>query len=250
MTTSMVSTAVVAILVSLPGSAPSLDDCDREAESVLSRGASQAPQRPSWVEPGMPREVWWLVEASTEAHEDDLSKCLLEAAEAEARRALEAEGDEVSRRFALAVVLGLRADRNGGRTKVRAASALHVELNRVLELDPDHARARHILGRLHAGVMRMDRFTRWIATNLLGGGPLKEATWEGAEWNLADAETQAPEVAEHHYELARLYQDTDRDDLASVEVGHVLALEATSPMEEAVRLKALALEKELEDGKR
>ena len=78
--------------------------------------------------------------------EDDLSKCLLEAAEAEARRALEGPGDAVSRRFTLAVVLGLRADRNGGRTKVRAAAALHEELSRVLELDPEHARARHILG--------------------------------------------------------------------------------------------------------
>jgi len=248
MTTTIVSTVLAAMLFTLHGPGPAADACIRETEAALTRGAARVRVAPSWVEPGMPGPVWRLIEASTDVPDEDVSSCLLDAAEDEARAALAVEPDDVSRRFALGVVLGLRADRNGGRTKVRAAADLHEELDRVLRDDPTHARARHLLGRLHAGVMRMDRFTRWIATNLLGGGPLKAATWAGAEQNLAFAESQAPQVAEHHYELARLFQDTDRDSLAAVEAGHVLELSAASPMEEVVRRKALVLQEELEES--
>jgi hypothetical protein len=91
----------------------------------------------------------------------------------------------------------------------------------------------------------MNRITRWIATNLLGGDELKKATWEEAERNLAFAEAQIPEVAEHHLQLANLYRDTDRRDLALVEVEHVLALPATTPMEIATREEATELKEKL-----
>jgi hypothetical protein len=202
-------------------------------------------ERPAWAAPGVPEAVWLLVDAASVERGGDRRKCLLGLAEAEARRAVEEAPDDVGRRFAVAVVLGLRADREGGRTKVRAASGLHDELRRILELDPEHAPARHLLGRLHAGVMRMDRVTRWIATHLLGGAALAEASWEGAEQNLAFAEERAPDVLDHHYELARLYRDTHRVDLAVEELLHVLERPAHSAMEGAVVAKAERLLQEL-----
>jgi hypothetical protein len=159
----------------------------------------------------------------------------LAAAEERARAALVDAPADVERRFDLAIVLGLRADRSGGITKVRAASALHRELEGVLAAAPEHARARHLLGRLHAGVMRMDRVTRWIATNLLGGGTLKAASWAEAERHLAFAELNAPEVLDHHYELAHLYEDTDRPERALEEARHVMVREPGSAMERLVR---------------
>ena len=147
----------------------------------------------------------------------------------------------MGRRFALAVVLGLRADREGGLTKVRAASQLNDELEGILALDPEHARARHLLGRLHAGVMRMDRVTRWIATNLLGGGSLKAASWAEAEEHLAFAEARAPEVPDHHYELAHLYEDTKRPEQALEEAQHSMQLEPRSGLERLVRQRTLEL---------
>ena len=110
---------------------------------------------------------------------------------------------------------------------------------------PDHAGARHLMGRLHAGVRRMNRITRWLATNLMGGGELKKATWELAEENLLFAEQRAPDVADHHLQLANLYRDTDRHALALREVQHVVAIRATSPMEQAVRDEALELREKL-----
>lgn len=201
--------------------------------------------RPVWAVEGVPDTVWLLVEAEAATEDSDRGKDLLKEAEAHARAAVEGYEEDVGRRFALAVVLGLRADREGGRTKVRAASELNSQLDVILELDPDHARARHILGRLHAGVLRMNGVTRWVATNLLGGSELKKATWEEAERNLLFAEERVPEVAEHHLQLARLYQDTGRPDMALQEVEHVLALPADTPLAEASRAEALELREEL-----
>lgn len=203
-------------------------------------------ERPAWVVEGVPDSVWILVEASSEADEEDRRKDLLKQAETQARAAIEGHEDDVGRRFALAVVLGIRTDIEGGRTKVNTASMLNQELEAILELDPQHARARHLQGRLYAGVRRMNGITRWIATNLLGGGELKKATWETAEEDLSFAEQQAPEVSDHHLQLATLYADTDRTELALQELEHVFQLSAASAMERAVWDQALDVKDEWE----
>jgi hypothetical protein len=198
-------------------------------------------ERPAWVVPGVPDTLWVLVEGALAQDDEGRMKTLLKDADALARTVVVEQDTVVARRFALAVVLGLRAEREGGRTKVGAASALHSELEAILALDPEHARARHMLGRLHAGVLRMGRVTRWIATNLLGGGELKKATWEEAERNLLFAEERDPGVPDHHMQLANLYRDTDRPELALREVEHVLALPAVSAMERLVHAEARRL---------
>jgi len=203
-------------------------------------------ERPAWAVDGVPDSVWMLVEASSEADEEDRMKDLLRQAENHARAGIEGNAEDVGRRFALAVVLGLRTEIEGGRTKVNTASELHRELEAILEVDSQHARARHMLGRLHAGVRRMGRITRWIATNVLGGGELKKATWETAEVHLRFAEQQVPEVSDHHLQLANLYRDTDRAELGLQEVEHVFQLSAVSPMERAVWDEALDVKADLE----
>jgi hypothetical protein len=91
----------------------------------------------------------------------------------------------------------------------------------------------------------MNRVTRWIATNLLGGDELRKATWEAAEENLAFAEDRAPEIADHHLQLARLYHDTGRSELALRELDHVVEVPAVTALELAVRAEAMALREEL-----
>lgn len=240
-----ISTSMALVALATLGSGPAT------AQQVVSQGgeaeAGPAPghERPVWAVEGVPDTVWILVEAEAAATDGDRGKEILKEAEAHAREAVTEAPEEVGRRFALAVVLGLRADREGGRTKVRAASQLHEELETILAMDPEHARARHLLGRLHAGVLRMNRVTRWVATNLLGGDALKAATWEEAERNLRFAAEQVPEVGEHHLQLANLYRDTERSDLALEEIEHVLALPAETPLAEATRAEALELREKL-----
>ena len=193
-----------------------------------------------------PDSIWSLVDAAVAADEDQ-RKELLRHLEARAREALAQDEASVARRYDLAVVLGARANTEGGQTKVRAAAELNQQLVRILELDAGHVGARHLLGRLHAGVRRMSRLTRWIATNLLGGAHLKQATWEAAEENLAFAEARAPEVADHHLQLALLYRDTDRPELAAEELRHVMAMQAASALDLAVQAEASRVWAELED---
>jgi hypothetical protein len=214
-----------------------------EAQSASDAGIGE---KPAWVVGDVPDTVWILMEAAVASDDEDRMKEMLREAEGHARVAIEGYEDSVGRRFALAAVLGMRADREGGRTKVRAASALHDELGVVLELDPDHSRARYMMGRLHAGVRRMNGITRWLATNLLGGATLKEASWALAEEHLSFAESRAPEVPDHHLQLARVYHDTGRPDMAQVEIDHVLELDAVSPMELEARAEALQLKEEIE----
>jgi hypothetical protein len=201
-------------------------------------------ERPEWAAE-VPDTVWLLVERSAAVPDEETQRELLREAERHARASLAGHENEIGRRFGLAVVLGLRASREGGQTKVRAAADLSSVLEGILAIDPEHSGARHMLGRLHAGVRRMNRVTRWVATNLLGGDELKRATWEAAEEHLAFAEDRAPEVSDHHLQLALLYRDTGRPELARTEVAHVLALEAESPMELSVRDEARRVWSEL-----
>lgn len=207
---------------------------------------AQRPEKPAWVVADVPDTVWILIETAAGEEDDDRAKDLLADAERLARASLEGHERSVGRRFALAAALGMRADREGGGSKVRAASALYEELDTILGLDPEHARARYLMGRLHAGVRRMGTITRWVATNLLGGDVLGRASWEQAEAHLAFAEERAPEVPDHHLQLAHLYADTDRPDLAAREVAHVLTIQPTSPLERAAVEEARELWEELE----
>ncbi len=203
-------------------------------------------ERPTWVVDGVPDSVWMLVEASWTTDDKDRRKEILKQAETHARAASEGHSDDMGRRFALAVVLASLADIEGGRTKVHTAVEFHREVEAILELDPQHARARHLLGRLYAGVRRSNWITRWIATNLLGGGALKKATWQAAEEHLSFAEQQAPEVSGHHLQLAALYEDTDRLELALQELEHVFPWPVVSPIERVVWDEALEVKEEWE----
>ena len=91
----------------------------------------------------------------------------------------------------------------------------------------------------------MGAITRFIATSILGGSELKKATWQIAESDLVFAELKVPGVSDHHMQLAKLYRDTKRPELARVEVDHVLAMPFHSTMETAVHDEALKFKKKL-----
>jgi hypothetical protein len=201
-------------------------------------------KRPTWMGDGVPDSVWMLVEESWTVDDKDRRKEILRRAEIHARAAGEGHPQQVGPRFALAVVLASRSDTEGGGTKVRTAAEFHRELEMILEIDPQHARAHHMTGRLYAGVRRANRIARWIATNLLGGAELKKATWQAAEEHLSYAEEHAPEVSSHHLQLANLYADTDRLELALLELEHVFPLPVVSPIEQIVWDEALEVKEE------
>ena len=210
---------------------------------VLTLGGDDQ-RRPDWATESVPDTVVSLVERAADTDDRALRKDLLEEAERHARVAV-GETDDIGTRYALAAILGLRANAEGGRTKVQIAAALSDELDVILAREPGHPGARHMLGRLHAGIRRMGGVTRWLATRVMGGAKLSGATWATAEENLVYAEVHAPHVPDHHLQLALLYRDTGRPELAAAEVAHIFELEPRNALEQAVFQEALEFKAEL-----
>jgi hypothetical protein len=134
---------------------------------------------------------------------------------------------DVDRLHELAAVLGTLTEMQGASDKVRTAQELHDVTRRILELEPEHAGTHHIVGRLHAAVMRLSRIERFVATRVLGGSTLSAASWETARHHLEVAVMRDPCSPQHHYELARLYADTGDPGRAAEQLRVVLR---TPPM--------------------
>jgi hypothetical protein len=81
-----------------------------------------------------------------------------------------------------------------------------------------------MMGKLHASVLRLGGFKRFLANTLLGGSALKDASWDRAQGLLEVAVREDPCVPEHHFELARVY--AHRGDAAAWEreLGYVREL--------------------------
>lgn len=147
--------------------------------------------------------------------------------------------------YGLALVLGARSEVSGGRDKLNHADAMQARARAVLELDPEHSGARHLLGRVHAAVQRMSGLKRILARTLFGGRVLEAASWESARAHLEAAEAGAPCIADHHFELARLYADLGDPGAAMREIRHVLQLTAGEEGTGGAGAKARRLAREL-----
>ena len=173
----------------------------------------------------------------SEPGKDD-RKCFFRMAEALARHLVVEDPNDPEPRYWYAAAMALRAAEEGGRTRVGLAQAAHEQARLTLIIAPDHAGAQHILGRLYASVMRLSGLERWVATRILGGKVLSEASWETAESFLAAAARLQPEIATHHYELGALYLDTDRPELALAAFERVLACPPVHPADHEMYVRA------------
>jgi len=166
----------------------------------------------------------------------------LDELEARARERAAAAPLDADAQYGLAAILGVRTDLSEGRERLALAEEVLEQVRLVLEIDPSHPGAHHILGRLSAGVMRMSWLDRFLARKLLGSQVLDEASWTLARHHLEVAEAGDPCIPDHHYELARLYLDRGEPSLAYREIGHVLELTSLAPIQWAtVREKVVLM---------
>jgi hypothetical protein len=157
--------------------------------------SSPGPSDPFLVEVGRARDL-----DTPEAIEAALA-----ALEPEARRTAAEAPNDAAAQYRVAAVMGAGLDLEDGLSKVSGASELHGQVKRVLELDPEHAGASYMLGKMHASVLRLSGFKRFMAKTLLGGDAMGDASWEEAQARLELATRKEPCVPEHHFELARAY---------------------------------------------
>ena len=154
----------------------------------------------------------------------DQAKAELAELEPRARQMATDAPADAEAQYRLAAVLGAKLEHESGSAKISGASAVHDQAVKVIELSPQHAGANYIIGKLHASVRRLSGVKRFLATSLLGGGALKNASWEEARARLEVAVREDPCVPEHHFELARVYAEMNEIPAAQRELGYVMEL--------------------------
>jgi hypothetical protein len=226
---------------------------------VPARGGAQASPVPAPVvrsaighcalHPDATDPVLVAIDRARDMENADESEAALDAIEPDVRRDASDKPSDVDAQYHLAAVMGARLDHAEGTGKISGAEQLKAQAERVLQLDPRHAGASYILGRLHATVMRMSGVKRFLATRMLGGGALKGASWEDAQLLLETAVQNGPCTPDHHYELARLYAQRGNPVGAQRELALVRELTTGAQGREArVRAKAEALEEQIRKG--
>jgi hypothetical protein len=176
----------------------------------------------------------------TAGHAEE-AEALFREAVARARAGVARAPSDAEAHYLLAVALGYHLEHQGLRRKFALAAEVRREAERALALDPGHAGAHHVMGRLHAGAMRLNRVARLILREVLGASVLEGASWELAEQHFRQARAADPACPRHAMELGALYLDTGRPALAR----EVLAEAARSAPREAsdslavVRARAL-----------
>lgn len=151
----------------------------------------------------------WTTLAVIEDENDVRAQALVSAREIATRLVVQ-RPDDPDAHYWLAAALGLASDQAGGRDKIDLAVAAHEHVRRALELDPEHPGANHILGRLHAGSLRLSFVSRMIARALGLGEILEEASWEDAERRMRIAAEGDPNQLVHLVELGKLLIVTEQ----------------------------------------
>ena len=186
--------------------------------------------------PSQSEEVKALVVLGLQRTDGDDAKADFTRAVELGREWVSEAADDADAHYMLSVALGYLLEHHGIRTKFRLAAEVRSEAERALELDPDHAGAHHVLGRLHAGAMRLNRIARVVAREILGAKVLEGASWERAEAHFSEARRVEPWNPRHTMELGALYLDTGQPELAR----QVLAEASTRVPREASDSMAVA----------
>ena len=164
-----------------------------------------------------------LVPGSSKGKEQD---SLYSLAERYATRAVASNPQGADGHFALAASIGLRSLTQGTKARIRQAGIIRQEALRTIQLNPRHDGAYHVLGLWNAEIMRLSGLSRFFARSFLGGGVLKEASWNNAIAYMQKAVELDPGRIYHHLELARIYADRKRTADAEAQLHAVESLPA------------------------
>lgn len=158
------------------------------------------------------------------------------------RRAANERPERVEGHYWLAANAGLHAVQAGqpGRI-VELGEQVHRAVTTVLELNPRHAGAHNVLGRLHFEIMKLSFFERLLGRVVMGSGAIGGASWEGAERHLARAVELDRDFILYRLDLGRLYLRRERPDRAAEELRAALRLEPVHPPDREFQERARRL---------
>jgi hypothetical protein len=131
-----------------------------------------------------------------------------------------------------AASIGREALQHGPRTSSQRVQRMWDLTHRVLEIDPEHAGAHNILGKLNHEVMSLSGFERFVGRLLFRIDPLREATWEAALAHHRRAFATDPETVLFGRDLGETLWARGLEDEARDVWSTTLALPSVFPVDE------------------
>ena len=177
-----------------------------------------------------------LVDQGNLVSEDDEDKKeeIYRSAVKYAEKAIELNGTDAEGYFVLAMCNGKVALVVGGKEKVELSKGVKENALKAIELNPRHDGALHILARWHREVTNLSWFLKAAADIIYGGLP--DASNEEAVKYFMQAIEVKPKHINHHYELAKTFEEMGEDQKAIQEYKIVLELtpvQADDPQHQA-----------------
>jgi tetratricopeptide (TPR) repeat protein len=166
---------------------------------------------------------------------------LYRVAEFYARRAVRQAPQDAGPHFALALALGKASMTLGARQRVKFAKEIRTEVERALEIDPDHDGAWHLMGRWHAEIERLSNIEEFFAKTLLGGKVLGEASWDEAIRCMRKAVELRPGYIFHRLDLAEMLLELKRTAEARRELEAIRDLPVLDAMDPTYQARAQVL---------
>lgn len=170
-------------------------------------------------------------------------------AEAYGRKAVALNPDGADGHFVLSAAIGRASLTKSSKERVRRAAEIRSEALRALELDPNHHKTYHVLGRWNAEIMRLSGLTRFFAKTFLGGKIFNAASWDSALVYMGKAVELSPENIYHQLDLAEIYIDLGRYAEARIHLNQVVNLPVVDVMDPKYQERAAFLLKRIEGKK-
>jgi tetratricopeptide (TPR) repeat protein len=243
---------VLALSVAIPAAARAQADAavrgDRLMAESRTEAAIEAYRAGLVAHPDDPTLLWKTARAisnlADETPGDAGDEARMEEAVELSRRAVRA-GPSISRAHTtLAASLGKLALFRGGKRKVELAREVGREARRAAELDPQDFAPFAVLGVLERELATLNPLLKGFASALFGGVP--DASLARSAALLARAVRLAPAFVAPHLELARTYEEMDRDEEARAELEKALALPPRERLDAVLQDRARELLRDLD----
>jgi tetratricopeptide (TPR) repeat protein len=167
-------------------------------------------------------------------------------AETLGRTATQLDPEGADGHYILAAAIGRASLTKSKKERVRRAAEIRSEALRALELDPEHDKTYHVLGRWNAEIMRLSGFQRFFAKTFLGGKIFNAASWDSATVYMDKAVALAPDNVYHHLDLAEILIDRGRYQEARIHLNQAESLPVHDVMDPVYKEQAAALARKIE----
>ncbi|MFH1842247.1 MAG: tetratricopeptide repeat protein [bacterium] len=178
-----------------------------------------------------------LLDLGNKTEEKDERLAYFEAAETQARRAVELQEDDTWGHHYLAASVGKLALFHGGKKKIELSREVRDEALRAVELDPENDKSYHILGRWNRGVANLSALKKLAARVVYGGVP-KGASNENAVEYFQRAIVLAPDHINHHLELGITFMEMKDYEQATTAFETALSLPESDPNDPEYKAEA------------